>query len=123
MIISFFKYEFAGLWPLLWHFGFGGIIVVACVVLYIFTPAFLSSLFPNIQRTLLWVAAIVVAIMISTAIGVSLGEKRIQAQWDQARANTIEDAKKARAGAVRDVARKPSRWMPARPDRYDRDGQ
>lgn len=123
LAIAYLKYQFAGLWPLLWHFGLGGVIVIACVALYIFTPAFLSNIFPNIQRTLLWVAAIVVAIMVSTAIGVHLGEQRIQAKWDQARVNAVDAGKKARAGAVRDVARKPSKWMPNNRDRYDRDGQ
>jgi hypothetical protein len=122
IIVGFLKYQFAGLWPLLWHFGLGGVIVIACVALYIFTPAFLSRIFPNIQKTLLWVAAIVIAIMVSIGIGVHLGEQRIQAQWDQARANAVENGKKARAGAIRDVARKPSRWLPAHKDIYDRDG-
>lgn len=111
LAIAYLKYQFAGLWPLLWHFGIGGVVVIACVALYIFTPAFLSRIFPNIQRTLLWVAAIVVAVMVSTAIGVSLGEQRIQAQWDQAKSNTLKVGKKARADAVRDVARGPSKWM------------
>lgn len=123
IIVSILKYQFAGLWPLLWHFGLGGVVIIACIALYIFTPAFLSAIFPNIQRTLLWIAAIVAAIMISTAIGVSLGERRIQAQWDQAKANAVDNGKKARAGAVRDVARKPSRWLPNKRDGYDRDRQ
>jgi hypothetical protein len=122
MVGGYLSYKFAGLWPLLWHFGLGGVIVIACVALYIFTPAFLSRIFPNIQKTLLWVAAIVIAIMVSIGIGVHLGEQRIQAQWDQARANAVENGKKARAGAIRDVARKPSRWLPAHKDIYDRDG-
>jgi hypothetical protein len=121
IIVGFLKYQFAGLWPLLWHFGLGGVIVICCVALYIFTPAFLSRIFPNIQKTLLWVAAIVIAIMVSIGIGVHLGEQRIQAQWDQARANAVENGKKARAGAIRDVARKPSRWLPAQRDSYDSD--
>lgn len=123
MVPGFLKYQFAGLWELLWYFGAGGVIVAACVGLYIFTPAFLSKLFPNIQKTLMWVAAITVAVMVTLGIGVNLGEKRVQAQWDQARANAVENAKKARAGAVRDVARKPSRWVPAHKDKFDRDGQ
>lgn len=122
ILVAFLKYQFAGLWPLLWHFGIGGVIVIACGVLYVFTPPLLSRIFPNIQKTLLWVAAVVVAVMVSVAIGVHLGEQRIQAQWDQARKNAVDKGKKARAGAVRDVARKPSRWLPNHPDRYDRDG-
>lgn len=123
MISSFLAYQFAGLWPLVWHFGIGGVIVLACGLLYAFTPVWLSTFFPNIQKILLWVATIVVTIMISTAIGVTLGEKRIQAQWDVARTNAAQVGKDARAAGVRDAARKPRRWMPNKPDRYNRDGQ
>ncbi len=27
--IAYIKYQFAGLWPLLWHFGLGGVIVIS----------------------------------------------------------------------------------------------
>jgi hypothetical protein len=121
MIVMFLKYQFAGLWPLLWHFGLGGIIVVACVVLYAFTPVWLSAFFPNIRKILIWVASVTVAVMISVAVGVTIGERRIQAQWDQAKANALETGQKARASAVRSVARKPSRLLPNHGDGYDRD--
>jgi hypothetical protein len=116
ILIGFLKYQFAGLWPLLWHFGLGGVIVICCVALYIFTPAFLSRIFPNIQKTLLWVAAIVIAIMVSIGIGVHLGEQRIQAQWDQSKKNTVKRGKDARAGAERDVARRGAVRMQDRRD-------
>lgn len=123
MILAFFKYEFAGLWPLLWHFGIGGIIVLSCVLLYAFTPQILLKIFPNIQRVLLWVASVVIAIMISVAVGVSLGEARIRAQCDAEKQNAIEAAQEARANARRDLARKPSRFLPnhKRPDADCRD--
>lgn len=123
MILMYLKYQFAGLWELIGYFGAGGVIVLACVALYIFTPAFLSKLFPNIQKTLMWIAAITVAVMVTLAIGVTLGEKRINAQWAVAKANALETGTKARAGAVRDVARKPHRWLPNKRDGHDRDGQ
>lgn len=123
MIRQYLAYQFAGLWPLVWHFGIGGVIVIGCGLLYAFTPAWLSTLFPNIQKILLWVASITLAIMISVAIGVTIGERRINAQWDVARAAAIENAKQAHDGAVRDVARKPRRWLPNKRDGDDRDGQ
>lgn len=122
MISAYLAYQFAGLWPLVWHFGLGGVLVLACGLLYAFTPAWLSKFFPNVQKILLWVATIIVTIMISTAIGVSLGEKRIQAQWDAAKANSLALGKQAHDNAVRDVARKPRRWLPNKPDGYNRDG-
>lgn len=112
LFVGFLKYQFAGLWPLLWHFGLGGVVVIVCVTLYIIEPAWLSKLSPRIHKVLLWVASVTAAAMIFTAIGVSLGERRIQAQWDQAKANTVDKVKKARAGAIRDGDRKPSRWVP-----------
>lgn len=103
MISAYLAYQFAGLWALLWHFGLGAVLAAGCLAAAYFSPVF--------KKDFLWAAAVIVAIMISTAIGVTLGEKRVQAQWDVARANTLADTKKARADAVRDVARKPSRWV------------
>lgn len=111
MIMMFLKYQFAGLWPLLWHFGLGGIIVIACVALYAFTPVWLSAVFPNIRKILIWVASVTVAVMISVAVGVTIGERRIQAQWDVAKENALAVGAKARTDAVRDVARKPARRL------------
>ncbi len=111
MIMMFLKYQFAGLWPLLWHFGLGGIIVLSCVALYAFTPVWLSAVFPNIRKILIWVASVTIAVMVSVAIGVTIGERRIQAQWDVAKENALAVGAKARTDAVRDVARKPARRM------------
>lgn len=104
MISAYLAYQFAGLWALVWHFGLGGALVVGCLAAAYFSPVF--------KKHFLWAAVCIVAIMVSTAIGVNLGEKRIQAQWDQARANALVTVKKAHAGAIRDVKRKPSRWLP-----------
>lgn len=113
MISAYLAYQFAGIWPLLWYFGVGGVIVIGCLAAAWFSPVFKSHF--------LWAAAVMAAVMVTFTIGVFEGEKRIQAQWDQARANAVDSAKKARAGAVRDAARKPSRWLPARKDSYDSD--
>ena len=115
MIMMFLKYQFAGIWPLLWHFGLGGVLVIGLLAAAYFSPVF--------KKDFLWAAALVVVIIISTAIGVTLGERRIQAQWDQASANAVENAKEARTGAIADVARKPHRWLPNKSDRFNRDGK
>ncbi len=103
MMAAYLTYQFAGLWALAWHFGLGGILVIGCLAAAWFSPIF--------KKDFLWAAAVIAAIMVSTAIGVNLGEKRIQAQWDVARANSLAVGKKARADGVRDAARKPSRWL------------
>lgn len=122
MIWTFIKWKLAGIWPLLWHFGLGGTVVIGCILLWAFTPVWLAKLFPNIQRLLIIIIAVVTTMIISTAIGVSLGEHRIQAQWDQSLAAAVEAGKQAHDGAVRDVARKPRRWLRNdKPDGYDRD--
>lgn len=108
MISSYLAYQFAGLWPLVWHFGLAGILISGFLAAAYFSPIF--------KKDFIWAAVVVAVFSVAVSIGVSLGEKRIQAQWDEARASTIEDAKKARAGAVRDVARKRPRWMPNRRD-------
>ena len=113
MILMFLKYQFAGIWPLLWHFGLGGVLVIGCLAAAYFSPVF--------KKDFLWAAALIAVIIISTAIGVTLGERRIQAQWDVARANAVEEGNKARANAVLTVARKPHRWLPNKRDADLRD--
>lgn len=108
MIMMFLKYQFAGIWPLLWHFGLGGILVLGCLAAAYFSPVF--------KKDFLWAAVVITVIIISTAIGVTIGERRINAQWEVARANAVEVGNKARASAVRSVARKPSRFLPAHRD-------
>jgi hypothetical protein len=114
MISAYLAYKFAGLWALVWHFGIGGVLALGCLAAAYFSPVF--------KKEFLWAAALIVAVMVAVGIGVHLGEQRINAQWAQARANAVDNGKKARAGAVRDVARKPSRWLPNHRDPYDRDG-
>lgn len=114
LILNWFSLQFAGLWPLIWHFGIGGVLLLACAAGWYFSPTH--------KIDFIWGAVVIIVVMVATSIGVSLGEKRIKAQWDASRSITLEKGKAARAGAVRDVARKPSRWLrkPA-DDRYDCD--
>jgi hypothetical protein len=113
MVAHWVELQVAGLWPLIWHFGIGGGLLLACAAGWYFSP---------IHRVdFIWGAVVIIVVMVSTSIGVSLGEKRKQAQWDASRSAAFEDGKQARAGAVRDIARKPYRWMPAQRDSYDCD--
>ncbi len=113
MITAYLAYKFAGLWALIWHFGLGGGIAILCFAAAYFSPIF--------KKDFLWAGITMVVIVVSVAVGVQLGENRVQAQWDVARANALKIGQDARAGAVRDVARKPSKWLPNHADRYQRD--
>jgi hypothetical protein len=103
MISAYLAYQFAGLWALVWHFGAGGALAIACLAAAYFSPVF--------KKEFLWAAGLIVAVMIAVGVGVHLGEQRVQAQWDKAKSNSLAIGKKARADAVRDVARGPSRWV------------
>lgn len=109
IISGWWTYKTAGIGPMIGEYSLGIVIVAACVALWMFTPAFLSKLFPNIQKTLLWVAALTIAVMVTFTVGVSTGEKRVQAQWDVAKAQSLARGERAHASAVRSVARKPAR--------------
>lgn len=113
MIAAYFAYQFAGLWALLWQFGVLGVLAIGCFAAAYFSPIF--------KKDFIWAGVVFVSIIATLATGVSLGEKRVHAQWDAARASTLENAKVARTSAVRSVARKPSRFLPARKDPYLRD--
>lgn len=113
MIGHFFEIQFAGLWSLVWQFGIGGVLILACGAGWYFSP---------IHRVdFIYAAVIIAAVMASTANGVRLGEKRVHSQWDASIAASFDATKEARAGAVRDVARKPSRWLPNKRDPDQRD--
>lgn len=113
IIGNWFAFQVAGVWPLMWHFGLGGFLLILCGLGWYFSPVH--------KVDFIWGAVVIIVVMVSTSIGVSLGEKRVQAKWDVAREQTLKGAKDARAGALRDVARKPSRWMPDKRDPYLRD--
>lgn len=101
----------AGLWGEVWKYGLGGALIVGCLAAAWFSPVF--------KKEFLWGAAVIGAFMIAFAIGVSAGEKRVQAKWDAAVKVAVSKGKKARAGAVADVRRAgPGR---VRSDRFDRD--
>ncbi len=114
---NWLTWKFAGIWELFWYFGTGGAVVIGCLTIWLLQPSFIIKIFPRIGNLSLVVAAAVAGWMVSSAIGVHLGEQRIQAQWDVARSHAVDNAKRARANAVRSVAR----GVPNHRDRYDRD--
>lgn len=113
VIHNYIAYELAGAWPIIWHFGLAGILIAGFLAAAYFSPFF--------KKDFVYAAVVVAVFSIAVSVGVSLGEKRVQAQWDEARANAVEAGKKAHDGAVSDVARKPSRWLPAHKDKFNRD--
>jgi cobalamin biosynthesis protein CobD/CbiB len=115
IIHNYVAFEFAGLLPLLLEYGIGTLLIAGCLALAYFSPI--------LKKDFLYAAGVLAIVMVTFTIGVSNGEKRIQAQWDTARANAVGDAKQARVKAVHSVARKPSRWLPNRKDPDIRDGQ
>lgn len=108
MISAYLAYQFAGLWALVWHFGLGGVLVLGCLAAAYFSPVF--------KKEFLWAAALIAAVMVAVGVGVTLGEKRIQAQWDQAKQNSLKVGKKARVNGVRDAARTAARKLPVGKD-------
>lgn len=115
MIAAYLAYQFAGLWALLWHFGAIGFAAILCFVGSYFSPVF--------KKELLWSGIVCVAVIVTLAVGVNLGENRVRAQCDAEKKLAVEGAQRARDKARRDLARKPSRWMPTQPrrDPYCRD--
>ncbi len=108
MISAYLAYQFAGLWALVWHFGLGGVLVIGCLAAAYFSPVF--------KKEFIWAAALIAAVMVAVGVGVNLGEKRIQAQWDQAKQNSLSVGKKARVNGVRDAARTSARKLPVGKD-------
>lgn len=113
-VIGWVLIHVAGLGPILGFLGGGSTIFVACIVGWYFAPLH--------RADFLWAALVVAAVMASIAFGVKLGEKHIQAQWNESRAILLEQAEKARVDGVRNAARKPHRWLrkpPSDPDLRD----
>jgi hypothetical protein len=115
IIWNYIVFQLAGIWTLLLGYGIGVTLFACFLAAAYFSPVFKKDFF--------WAAVGVALFMAGYIIGVPQGEKRVQAQWDFARSATVKKAKEARAGAIRDVARKPSKWLPNHRDIYDRDGQ
>lgn len=115
LAMTWLQYELSGIMPLIAAYGLGGVAVVILLVLAWFSPVF--------KQQFLWGAVGIAALMFVFSIGVLKGERRVQSQWDSEKLIVEGKANKARSDAERDVARKPSKWLPNRKDVYDRDGR
>lgn len=78
------KIAFAGLWPLIWHFGIIAGIGILALAFAWFSPVF--------KKTALWVALSCLIIGFTAATYVRLGEQRVRAQWDAANAEAARIA-------------------------------
>lgn len=107
-MIDWLNIATAGIGPLVVAYGISTALIIGCLVAAYFSPI--------LKKDFIWAAVVLAAINITFTVGVHQGEKRVQAQWDAARTVTTNKTKAARAGAVRDVARKPSRWLPTHRD-------
>lgn len=76
---------FAGLWPMLWHFGIGGVLVAGALAGAWFLPMF--------RRDFLWAAAIVVFALVFESIGIHTEKARRDAQ-EQVIEKRVDDAVK-----------------------------
>lgn len=114
-MLDFLHVSFAGLWPLVWHFGLAGLLLAVCGAGVYFAPTIKSKLW------FVAIGAIIATFSVAVAIGASLGEKRVRAQWDAANTAAIERGNQAHDNAVRTVRRKPRKWLPNRRDDHDRD--
>lgn len=127
-MLSWISIGLTGLWPLVWKFGFTGILIAACVAGYFFMPAPILKIFPNIQKFLIRAAVILTVSLVSYAVGVADEHNRSVAKdiaWTE---QNFAAGQKARADAEAKVKaarsapkRKPSVWVHApQRDGYDR---
>lgn len=93
-----------GLWPLVWHFGLGGVIIAACLAFYFAAPAWLL---PGLRKLCLPIAGVFALAMASYAVGISNEHSRMAAQTVVLVRNATEVAERARAEAEAAVAAQP----------------
>lgn len=137
---QFFQEAFVGLWPLVWKFGVGGVIIIGCLAAYFLMPAPVATMFPNLRKFLLWAAGVVAIIFVSYAAGVTDEHHRAVAQnkiavqiavaaGDKARDDAVEQVKREMAAEKRDAEIPatigPKPWISApkrvrKPDPYNR---
>jgi hypothetical protein len=106
----------AGLWPIVWHFGVAGGLVLLCAAGVYFAP--------TLKRKLWFVAigGIIAVFSIAVAIGVSLGEKHVRSQWNTALEKEAENGETARTDAVDSIGPLSADRGVFRGDPFNRDG-
>lgn len=85
------EYAFAGIWPLLWHYGLAGFLIICALAWAWFMPVF--------KKTALWVALGVLIGTVCYGIGVNNGEYRVQSKWDAAERATAQRGDRIREKA------------------------
>jgi hypothetical protein len=104
-----------GLWPIFSKYS-----VAALAVAGLLAFAFLAPWpFPRLKRLAVYLAAAIAITTAAYTVGVHDGENHVQAQWDAARAATIEQGEKARTDAERSVPAEPDDRLRNAP--YNRD--
>jgi hypothetical protein len=111
---------FAGLWPLVWHYGLFSLLIGGFIAIAILSVAleielakipliggWLARNVIHIREWAILAAVLTASHVIIYGIGVSNGEVRIKAQWAAAEKVAIERAKAARSSAVTTVKRHP----------------
>lgn len=96
--------KLVGLWPLIWHFGTGGIVIIACLAFYFAAPVWLL---PGLRKLCLWIAAVFAVAMVSYGIGISNEHSRMAEQSVVLVHNAVETSNRARDEAEAEVARNP----------------
>lgn len=112
-IPTFIWIALAGIWPILWHMGAGVLLMLGLLAAAWFSPVF--------KKTFLSLGIAVGAFLIGFTTGVVDGDRRVRAQWTAATTAALQQGDQARSGAVRDIKRKPAKWLRDHPDRYRRD--
>lgn len=113
MIKDWIEIALAGLWGEVWRYGLGVGVIICLLAAAYFSPI--------LKKEFCWAAGVVAAFLVAFTMGVSTGEKRVQAQWDAAVKATVRQGNQARTDAERDIERKPLTGGVRSGDRFDRD--
>ena len=100
-IISVF---FAGLWPLVWHYGTGVGIIIIAVAVWWFSPL------ETIKKAAAIVAIITGAGLFGMTIGVKDANSRCNARWEASEKAAVSRSEAARSRAIRDTTRGLRNW-------------
>jgi hypothetical protein len=105
----------AGLWPLVWHFGVAGGLILLCAAGVYFAPTIKSKLW------FVAIGGIVAVFSIAVAIGVKLGENHVRSQWNTALEQEAQNGETAHTDAVDTVGPVSADRSLFQNDRFNRD--